>query len=302
MLRIRNILCPLDFTPSSLRAFDYGLRFAKTYDASLHLLHVIPPVAPSAADFYVDAKEIIANLNDQASDQMRRLRREASDAGIETTHSVQFGEIRAEIAEAVKKRRIDLVILGKQGVGRIERWFMGSTAEGLLRRLPVPMLIISERKKRTPIPSQIRRIAIATDFSKEALYAVSYGVALAQDAHAKVTLLHVRPKVHEGFVLGFEKPVGEVQAEFNHLVSDEIRTPGRLTRRVESGVPYKRILDFTTRARPDLLVIGVHGNSRMERVLLGSTAERVIRGALCPVLVVPPKNAKVSKGTRPRAA
>ena len=115
--------------------------------------------------------------------------------------------------------------------------------------------------------------------------AVSYAAALAKESGAALTVLHVMSHRTQGVGIPYEEPVAEVQAELDKLTSQE----AWIATQIESGVPYETILSFAEKSEADLLVMNIHGKSGLERALLGSTAERVIRGAPCPVLAVPPK-------------
>ena len=69
--------------------------------------------------------------------------------------------------------------------------------------------------------------------------------------------------------------------------------------RVETGVPYRMILRAIEYEQPDLLVMNIHGKGMLDRALLGSTAERIVRAAFCPVMVVPPMKRKLKRKARP---
>src|SRR5687767_12041848 len=140
-MQLRNLLCPLDFSPASLRAFDYSIKLAKDYDACLYLLHMIAPI-PSAYDIYLDMGSLIGRIKEQAEPEMRRLKKVAADAGVQTQADVQMGDVGTGISEAARIHAIDVVVMGKHGRSRLDRWFMGSVTERLLRHLPVPILII----------------------------------------------------------------------------------------------------------------------------------------------------------------
>jgi nucleotide-binding universal stress UspA family protein len=301
-MRIKSILCPIDFSPASLRALDYAIELAQNYSASLNLLNVVSPVIPSSYEFPIDLGKLLASIEKDARARMQRLKKTAMDAGVRATADVRVGEIRIAIDDAVRKRDIDMVVMGKHSRSGIERWFMGSVTERLLRLLPVPILIVSEGKPRKHAPPTIRRIVTATDLSDRAADVVAYSTLLAQDADATVELLYVAPQA-AGIDLPYEAPVDEVRAKLERLVPAAARNSGKVTARITTGIPYKEILDRVGRTRPDLLVIGIHGKSRLERALLGSIAERVIRGATCPVLAVPPKRVSVARtSTRKRVA
>ena len=80
----------------------------------------------------------------------------------------------------------------------------------------------------------------------------------------------------------------QVRQELENRIPSDARSKCVIETRVEVGEPYLEIVNVVRDVRADLLVINIHGKGRLERALLGSTAERVIRGASCPVLAIPP--------------
>jgi nucleotide-binding universal stress UspA family protein len=118
-------------------------------------------------------------------------------------------------------------------------------------------------------------ILVATDFSQSADAALSVAGQYARALHARVHVLHVS----EVAAADVTRPTAEVTTQVGNDVS--ITLVGR------TGDPAGQILLYAALHAIDLIVIGTHGRTGVSRVLLGSVAERVIRGAGCPVLVVP---------------
>jgi nucleotide-binding universal stress UspA family protein len=292
MPRIKSLLCPVDLSPASLRAFDYSLKIAQNYRATLHLLHAIAPVITTAYDVYVDTSKLLASMKKQAEPEIRRLRKIAVDGGINAQAEVRTGEIETEITDAIKRHRIDMIVMGKHSRRTIERWFVGSVTDHLLRRVSIPMLIISEGNAKRAAPPDIKRLLVTTDFSEGTHDAIAYALSLAKEAQASVTLLHIVP-IPVGVALPFEEMLGQGQSELQQLVPEEARN--RVMTKIESGVPYQEILNFAKTNKPDLIVMNIHGKGVFDRLLLGSNAERVIRGASCPVLMIPPKKGQARR-------
>lgn len=140
----------------------------------------------------------------------------------------------------------------------------------------------------------IERILVPIDFSASAEKALRYAVSFARQFAAKITLLHVRPVPYYGGELGgyptvfpvSEPPAEKVQArldaDLKRLVPPEMRA--RTLLRI--GAAYDEICRAAQDAKTDLIIIATHGHTGLKHVLLGSTAERVVRHAPCPVLVV----------------
>jgi nucleotide-binding universal stress UspA family protein len=119
-------------------------------------------------------------------------------------------------------------------------------------------------------------ILVATDFSETAAGALRVGLRHARALGARVHLLHVASEGEADVT----RPLAEAAAQAGPDVPAVLAT--------SVGDPAPEIVRYATRHPIDLIVVGTHGRTGVSRVLLGSVAERVMRGAPCPVLVVPP--------------
>src|SRR5206468_11511875 len=120
-------------------ALDYGIKLAGNYEARLYLLHVVAPVVPS---LYVDVTGIEATIRKQVNREMPKLLKAARDSEVEAKTIVKTGDIAHEIQRAARETKADMVIVGKHARSAVERWFIGSTTDRLLRRTATPLLII----------------------------------------------------------------------------------------------------------------------------------------------------------------
>ena len=181
--------------------------------------------------------------------------------------------------------------MGTHGRRGFERWVMGSVTERLMRNCPVPLLAIASEKGGTAAPPAIRRILVTTDFSEGTSDALTYAFSIAQECQSKVTLLHVVNDLAMADVASkLREPLTSgIRQELEELVPEEARNWCDVETRVETGFPYRVILKLVQSEKPDLLVMNVHGKSMLDRALIGSTAERVVRSAGCPVLLIPPQ-------------
>jgi len=132
---------------------------------------------------------------------------------------------------------------------------------------------------------------VPTDFSADADYALEYAMTLASKLQAKLTLLHVI----EPFVVGSVEsmPYSFLQDLEDKITQAMVPYHARVTAAglacdysIVHGVPFQVIIETAGTARVDLIIMGTHGRTGLRHVLLGSVAERVVRLAPCPVLVV----------------
>src|SRR5262245_10719819 len=161
MITVNKILCPVDFFPASVRAASYAIGLAENYEARIHLLHVITPVPMDA----INIAQIMESLQKRAADDMNKLVKGANRANVDADIEIRVGDAYEEIKDAIATQKPELVVMGTHGRRGVERWFIGSTTEKLMRHSPVPLLTISASGKRPAPGAQFRRILVTTDFS-----------------------------------------------------------------------------------------------------------------------------------------
>lgn len=145
------------------------------------------------------------------------------------------------------------------------------------------------------LPFEVGRILVPVDFSDTSTKALQYAVPFGAAFDAEVVLLHVLQPYSIPVELGYLPPewVENQQAfaksaldELGKLCIREIGARARSQVLVREGVPWQEIITAAQELRADLIILATHGHTGLQHVLLGSVAERVVRHAPCPVLVV----------------
>lgn len=296
MPTIARILCPIDFSDFSRRAFDYAVTLARWYRASITALHVQPPAVSMAGPLSPLAPVEPVPLPPADLDPVRRqlaafVSPEAHALAIEP-QAVEGEPAREILAEA---ETADLIVMGTHGRSGFERLVLGSVTETVLRKascsvLTVPLSAVAVGT----VPVVFRRIVAAVDFSDVSMAALREAACLAAEAGARLTAMHVI-EVPEDLALWIDRVdgIGHVRAwadaAARHLrdaVGPGTREYARVEQRVETGRAYREILRVAEEQRADLIVIGAHGHGVMEQMFVGSTAQHIVRRAGCPVLIV----------------
>src|SRR5262249_54068386 len=116
---------------------------------------------------------------------------------------VKTGDVRDELLGIIRDENIDLVVMGTHGRRALERFLLGSTAEDMLRKVPVPVLTVSHldpaKEIHTTAPIPIRRILYASDLSTNSKLGLHYSVELARTFGADVSVLHVMDDLELGY-------------------------------------------------------------------------------------------------------
>jgi nucleotide-binding universal stress UspA family protein len=292
MPRISKILVPLDFSKASQKAMYYATHLALKFSAKLTAAHIIP----SFAAFNYSVPADLTELEERSLNEVRKQLPEEIPAEyreqLDTETILKTGDVRDELLGIVADENVDLVVMGTHGRRSVGRFLLGSAAENILRRCPVPILTVSQRtaEQQAESPSDVpfRKILYATDLSEDGLSGgLHYAVDLARTLKAHLTLLHVIQLRDNAAFEDTAAIRSHHMAELHKAILREHGEDLAVDTEVLQGTPYHEILKYAEKMSADLIVINLHSKGFFERALLGATAERVIRSASIPVLSIP---------------
>ena len=216
----------------------------------------------------------------------------ARDAGVEVQPELLLGLPSQTILEAAKASSADLIVVGTLGSTGIEHMLLGSTAERVVQRATCPVLTIHPGDIEQHRP--LRSVLVPTDFSDDAELAIDAALRIlpAGGDVARLTLLHA-------YHLPFEYTAyGTIPTSLNYLEDSEGEALEKLEAArtelaqdgleveilAQEGYPPDVIVETAESTKADLIAMGIQGGSAISNLLLGSTAERVVQHAGCPVL------------------
>ncbi len=286
MAKLSRILIPTDFSPACDRALARAAAIAAAAGAELHVVHVQvlhPQTYGRAALPSID--EIVEVVTDLCRKDL-----EQSVCNIQTpvvTDVIQHLKEAPAIVHYAEERAIDLIVMGTQARKGVSRMFLGSVAAEVLRRAPVSVMVIgADHELRT---GGYRRVLAPVDFSENSTLALQQASAIAHRHRASLVALHVVEPPRAVPYIGMVRSVEELRqgaSESLDRLLDATALPQAPERRlVRTGPPDAEIVSFCREEEIDLIVMGTVGLSGLDRVLLGSTTERVLRNAPCAVLV-----------------
>lgn len=148
-----KILFGTDFSPNADRAFAYAIRMAVRHiGCELHLLHVIPepPAQFWKSYIYEVDEDVDARAKREIDEKIAEVYRPRVPEGVRLIIAMRIGEAGHEMVEYAQAMDIDLVIIGRQGVGKMGKIFFGNVAERVVRKSPCPVLVIPPLATRRP--------------------------------------------------------------------------------------------------------------------------------------------------------
>ena len=290
---IRTILVATDFSATADTAVSWAMEVAKLHGARLHVTHGL--VLPShTTDYLPSPPDLSEEIRQAALARLDEVANRAREAGLEVTSGLRIGVPSQSIVAAADDERADLVVIGTRGLSGVEHLFLGSTAERVVQRSSCPVLTVHPADgEREPA---VRSILVPTDFSKDAEPAIHAALDLLhkQPEETKLVLLHVYHLPFEYTAYGtvptswdyFKDVEGAAKDQLKELAENFAEEGLQVETRAAEGYPPEMIVDVATEAGCDLIAMGTHGRTGLAHLLLGSTAERVVQHAACPVLTV----------------
>lgn len=295
---IRSILVGVDFSKSSHGAAKQAQRLAGWSKASVGAVCAVEPLAFMPADplFGLPAmSDLAGTVLADARESWKRWTQE--DPTLEKVpFEAVLGSPAYELPHRARQNKVGLIVIGTSGrVTHPEG--MGPTAASVVRRSPCPVLAVREGHS-----GVFRRVVACTDFSSTSLEALRAAVRIATQDNAELHVLHVfdppwraakkspgSPMESEEFRAKYRGALEAHSRAFSKPLEHELGYLKASFEAYENESHGRGIARFVREKQGDLVVLGTRGASNIRDMVIGSTAERVIRHAPCSVLTVPPK-------------
>lgn len=311
--RIETLLVPTDFSDESLKAIAYARALLNYFPGTVHLVYVHDIDFAYAVPALMTPSPLIST-----GDVERRLRKDLDKLakqfglpGSAAERHVRKGRAYREICELASEIGAELIVIATHGRTGLRRLMLGSTAERVVRHAPCPVFVVRERErdrldggKGKTAALQITKVLVPLDFSDSSRQGLLYAISVAKRFGASLILLHaiqVQPFIPaEGHRVHERMPAPGVIERAARLRArkflKQIDFAGvTYEMEIQSGTPAHEICRFAENADVDLIITSTHGQTALAHVLIGSTAEHVVRYAHSPVLVVPTTEASAER-------
>ncbi len=293
-MNFKKIVVPIDFSEFSDKALTYALQLAENFGAHLTLLHVIVLFQDDIDEEQrlEEYETLIKRREKRISEQMNVNRKKAHQQGIEVNTVILRGISAADaILDYLNENESDLVVMGTHGRSGLKHLLYGSVAEKVVRLSPQPVLTVHRSVQKF----NLKRILVPIDFSAFSRQATDYALFLANRFHAQIDFLHViEQDIHPSFYASGAESIFDVDPglrervlkNMKEFLADQLTKEINCQFHVSEGRAHKEIVEFSKENNTDLIVISTHGLTGLDYILLGSTTEKVVRWATCPVLTV----------------
>lgn len=299
-MRIRRLLCPIDFSEVSTHALEQAAAIARRSGASVTALAVLPSLAPEVAEVASETAGVAGGATEE-TERWRALAqtqcRAVSAAAVDVTVEVVEAPPVDAILDRAATLGADVIVMGTHGAGGVRHLVLGSVTEKVLRRATCPVLTVPPRVH-SARASSFGEVLVAVDFSPCSLKAVDVAIDLARESQGRLTLLHVVewpwhedpgavpegvPPTQAAALLDYRRYLESGALErLARLAPSEVRAATT----VRFGKPWKETLEAAAATGADVIVLGVQGRGAIDLGFFGSTTNHVVRSATCPVLTV----------------
>lgn len=293
-----SIVCAIDFSDQSLRASRLAAALAARSGGRLTLLHATDPLLAEAAATRYGAGVLDAEVARDLDAAAAELRAETGSWAPEIRTRTSVGEAAEEIVKRAAQERADLVVLGTHGLSGYRKVFVGSVAERVLRRSPVPVLVVPEPEGElvafgeTGPEFAFQRVLAPLDFAERSTADARVARDVAAMLDLPLLLLHVVTRVHAP-----DRWRESLGAREQMLLAEAGERLDRIAAEIGGGQPPQTLVSIGSPAdeiaassswhHAGLIVMGIRGTPGLLGARPGSIAYRVLCLVRTPVLALP---------------
>ena len=275
---VHHILAPTDLGEASLPALRWARLFAERFMASLTVLYADPILYGS--DFAGPVGTLYTNVDPKHFDDLRaEVKAYAAPVLENFPYDIEadVGDATPSILAAARETKADLIVVGTHLRHGWKRALLGSVSDAVLRGSACPVLTVSSRE---PAVRLMANVVCPVNFTAAAAESLNVAADIAAAFGARLTVVHV---------VETQDPVVSARDEerVRRWIGPELQDRCCYREVILHGNPAERVLDCAEDLGADLLVVGAQHKLLRDVTVIGATAERLIRSAVCPVLTVP---------------
>ena len=290
-----HILVPLDGSAFAEQALTVAEYLSYTYHTRLTLLAVLRLPGLSTVLSTVQTEAEVNRIRSERETYLHETAQRLLPGNPQVEYHVGLGPTAETIDRVSHELDVDLVVLSTHGRSGVQRWLLGSVASKVIQLVATPILLIRPRPDEEFRVKPFRKVLVPLDGSEFSERVLSYARSLTPAQESEVILLTV-PEVPEAEMYGVVADVVETlrrkaEARATHYLNNvaaALREEGLQVRVIVKGTgPARTIVDLAVSENVDVIMMATHGVGGLNRVFVGSVAERVIRNLPCPLFLLP---------------
>jgi nucleotide-binding universal stress UspA family protein len=296
----RLIIVPLDGSSFAEIALPTAFMLARAWGAEIEVVTVHRPIPSPGVDYGLWNTGSTEGAEEYLTQIVTRIK---DEVGLDVTSAVVVSMDAEALEQHARSKEADLVVMATHGRGPLSRMWLGSMTDRFIRHTSTPVLIIRPEKGEKPDLSKeitFERVLLPVDGSEEGDAILGPALALGKACNSDFVLLHVSGDSEE-FASSLlphavrinpkeleaerKKAEHDIEARVERLGAEGVDVTGQV---VLDNSPSHAVLHFAAQHDIDLIAMTTHGRGRVGRMVLGSVADKVLRGAHQPVLLCRP--------------
>lgn len=289
----RTILLPTDFSDPSACAAKYAVAIAISANATLHVVSIV-----EAKALEKDLKPLLKQFTHEALEETTSILGLQEKPHLQCEYTTIANPSAANaILETAQKVQADLIVMGTHSRTGLPAILLGSVTEKVMRGTPIPLMAVGRWENQLEKFHQLpKKILVAIDFSEASKLALQQAVKLSRLWDSTLYIVHVieltitvpYTPISAGPIISSEPEIIEnTRKALEDLVKEYVPEgiPNHVV--VLEGEPCHRLCVYAKENEMELMVIGTQGHSKLERWLLGSTCERLLKNVEVPIWIHP---------------
>jgi len=288
----KTIVCALDLAPAARMEAAWSVFLADRLEADLILFHAVAMPADPLDPFERDGS--FEKSRNESRLQIEQIMRDP-EKEVSWNILVAGGDPAETLHQYCLENRVDLVVVGSRGFKGVKRLLLGTVVERLSHVSVCPLLVLRNPQR---APKDLSHIGICCDFKADNSLLFHWGREIARLLNARIHLLHAMQSAVDASVVDpTEAPYWKAQQMLHQRLENRLRSLYRSTDPAPARPEVKvhiihdsardGLLDLLHGLSIDLVVLGSHRHSALEKLMIGSTTDAMLRGASCDILVVP---------------
>jgi len=268
-IRMEKLMVATDGSKYSESAVREAIRLAKICSSNLIAVSVVK----TNLEFDSVLPQFVEKAEQEAIKHLESVKAQAKKEGVNCMTIVSLGEEPyEEIVRHASKNNVDMIIMGTHGETEMKRLMMGSVTAKVIGYAPCNILVLPLNAK-----VECKNVLIATDGSKYSEAAASEALGIAKRCGSSLIVISVASSDAE---------IASAKDNVNKVSEAAEKEGVKTTSVVTKGKPYEAIIETSKQKNADFIIVGSHGRTGIDRLLMGSVTERVIGHAEAAVLVV----------------
>ncbi len=283
---IERILLAQDFSKSSENLVATAMELAKIFNCEVVPMHVLPDNLTN--------EKVKLLLQEAAAKKLQETAKKLNAEDVKTGDTVlAFGSISEEIVEAAVNVNANFILTGSGDTQKGQKFLLGTTTKRVIQKSEKPVFVIKEN-----VPLNVQHILCPVDFSTTSKRSLKNAITMAHRFKAELTILSVCESQSSGWfwsekesTLVNDDACSGHKAKFESFLEGINLSGLQYNKEIRKGNPAEEILNTISEKMIDLLVMGTTGKTGLNRLIIGSVTEKVVREVPCSFITLKSEDA-----------